>query len=791
MTAVLRNADKIMSRKKKDYIVWFDRKWDDFEVIVCLHGPAASHPYRQVILKSFREMGTTGISLTAKKMTNDTAVVSYLKAGMHLYPWDALYALHGRVKNTVEDVRMYDKSGDKKYLARKPVITDPVYRKELKESFQQTLKEDVPYHFWGYCLGDEQHFNKRNLQSYDFCFADQTMREMREWLKKQYGSLEELNKTWGTAFARWDDVIPMTAREVLARDGKQGYAPWADHRSYVDTLAADWYGWMRSLAREIDPGLKIGTSGTQAASVYGGLDYAKLTPNWDYLHNYWHVNQHDFIRSFANIPTAGWQGYGSHGEFARWVDWRELINGGSGVSFWHGMLACNYDGALNRCGRDYKDHLWELRHGLGKLLMHLDKDIPPIAVHYSQPSMQAAYIMTRGKTVGPMSETFEPMGDNATLPKNFYDNNRLGMIFALDDIGLQYKFVSYMGIEEGELEAGKYKVLFLPYSIAVSKKEAEQIKAFVRNGGVVIADALPGLMDNHCAWQGESLLADVFGLGKEGINKPSDFPDINMTLPPHNASKSLAGKGTKNNQMIVNRYGAGYGIYLNCVFDGYVEALEDNTEMKYGKILKGILGWGGIAPKHEITFADSGAPVDGCESMWYTDLNSDYLMIIRGTPQGRVHSIQHKYERKPEEVATPVTIKLSKGGYIYDMRVKKDVGQGTEIKANLPYNGVLMYAVHQAPSPRMSAEAKVSEGMARIKVKTESARPGLSVVNLNLVRPGEERPREYDYYMRNVILKDGVGEVDIPLALNDPKGKWQLDGFDVGWGESVRGQFEH
>jgi len=778
MTAALRNADKIMSRKKKDYLVWLDRQWDDFEVIVLTYS-VVSHPYSQVILNSLREMGATAINSSVDSMTTGAKFVSYLKAGMHVFPWDGRYTLHDQVKNTMEDVQMYDKTGDKKYLARKPVITDQVYREELKEGFQQTLKEWLPYHFWGYCLGDEQHFNKRELQYYDFCFADQTMREMREWLKKEYGSLEELNKTWGTTFALWDNVMPMTAKEVLARDGKLGYAPWADHRSYIDTLAADWYGWMRNLAHEIDPELKIGTSGTQAASAYGGLDYAKLTPNWDYLHNYWHVNQHEFIRSFVNIKTAGWSGYGAYGEGARWFTWREIINGGSGISFYHEMLCCNYDGALNPCGLDYKDHLWELRHGLGKLLMHLDKDIPPIAVHYSQASMQAAYIM---KTVG-------PMGGNTTLP--IYDNNRLGMIYALDDIGLQYKFVSYTGIEAGELESGKYKALFLPYSMAISTNEAEHIKAFVRNGGVVIADALPGLMDNHCAWQSGSLLADVFGLGTEGISKPTNFPDISMPLPPHNASTSLEGKGAKNNQLIVSRYGEGYGIYLNCVFDGYVNALETNTEMKYGKILKGILGWCGITPKHEIVFADSRAPVDGCESMWYKDAGSEYLMIIRGTPQGRVHPNQHTYVRKPEAVATPVNIKLSQGGYIYDMRAKQDIGQGDEIKANLPYNGVLMYAVHRMPSPLMSAEATVSEGMARIKVKTEGARPGLSVVNLDLVRPGEDRTREYDYYMRNVILRDGVGEVDIPLALNDPKGKWQLNGFDVGWGEFVRGHFDY
>ena len=86
------------------------------------------------------------------------------------------------------------------------------------------------------------------------------------------------------------------------------------------------------------------------------------------------------------------------------------------------------------------------------------------------------------------------------------DNNTGDLIQSL---GLDYEDLNPQEILAGKLK--DFKVLFLPYSQALSRKEAAAIKEFVRNGGLLIADFTPGIMNEHGKFLDDSLLADVFG----------------------------------------------------------------------------------------------------------------------------------------------------------------------------------------------------------------------------------------------------------------------------------------
>ena len=67
------------------------------------------------------------------------------------------------------------------------------------------------------------------------------------------------------------------------------------------------------------------------------------------------------------------------------------------------------------------------------------------------------------------------------------------VVRVIEDLGLQYNFVSYEQIEAGEL--ANYKVLLLPESVAMSAREARAIEEFVRAGG-----ALDGIASKHLVW---------------------------------------------------------------------------------------------------------------------------------------------------------------------------------------------------------------------------------------------------------------------------------------------------
>ncbi|MCZ2155910.1 MAG: beta-galactosidase trimerization domain-containing protein [Bryobacterales bacterium] len=76
---------------------------------------------------------------------------------------------------------------------------------------------------------------------------------------------------------------------------------------------------------------------------------------------------------------------------------------------------------------------------------------------------------------------------------------------ALEAQGIQFRFLATPQIENGELS--RFKVLILPYSIALSDAEVSAIEKFVAAGGVVYADEETGRMDEHCRWRSTPALA--------------------------------------------------------------------------------------------------------------------------------------------------------------------------------------------------------------------------------------------------------------------------------------------
>lgn len=156
----------------------------------------------------------------------------------------------------------------------------------------------------------------------------------------------------------------------------------------------------------------------------------------------------------------------------------------------------------------------------------------------------------------------------------------------IKDLGLQFDFVSSEQVEQGSLASGKYKVLILPLSLALSPAEVKNIESFVQAGGVVIADAAAGLMDHHCAWQQNDTVNELFGITAPAANKrafkPGDGP---LVVTDEGArwgleAKDLSGlvsaepyitaaSGTslirngETDAVITRRIGKGWTIYLN------------------------------------------------------------------------------------------------------------------------------------------------------------------------------------------------------------------------------------
>jgi hypothetical protein len=71
---------------------------------------------------------------------------------------------------------------------------------------------------------------------------------------------------------------------------------------------------------------------------------------------------------------------------------------------------------------------------------------------------------------------------------------------------VQFRFLATAQIESGMLD--RYRVLILPYSIAVTDKEAAEIERFIARGGLVYGDEQTGRMDGRCHWRKQPLWDD-------------------------------------------------------------------------------------------------------------------------------------------------------------------------------------------------------------------------------------------------------------------------------------------
>ena len=70
-----------------------------------------------------------------------------------------------------------------------------------------------------------------SISNWDGCFSEHCQKEFRNYLKTVYGSLEQLNKSWESAYTGWNQIIAMTRDDVK---NKHSFAPWLDHRTFND-----------------------------------------------------------------------------------------------------------------------------------------------------------------------------------------------------------------------------------------------------------------------------------------------------------------------------------------------------------------------------------------------------------------------------------------------------------------------------------------------------------------------------------------------------------------------------
>ncbi len=744
----------IQDRDQAEVFVLQKRVWDDFDIVMYLFGPNPMPGIWPTIDSQMRKMHVTTLS-------------SYpLEHCKH-----ATYMVHAQTRVSGQESpdrgpnreyydamkKRYVDTGNKMELIRKFCLNDPAYRELIREEIEHLCSPWIPFSPLSYYVYEEPSLTCYE-DAVDICFSEHCMAKMRIWLQDQYGTLDALNKQWGTHFADWGSVVPDDHKEAQARGN---FSSWADHRTFMELTYANSYKMILEELQKLDPNAIVLNSGTQESASHNGCDYSQLNQYTLHLNAY----QYEVHRSLnPDVKISGSAGYGVMGKYVFRNFYRNLFKGANGglYIFWQ-YCTVDPDLTFNQSALDMIEGFNELRgQGIGKLVGLAMPDNHGIAVHYSYPSMHGAWIVD-GDVKPRVARNTSPSFDR-------FQQNTAGWLEILRDCGLQFDFIAYSHVEDGQLIGKGYDTFVLPMSIALSDEEIEQIARFVEQGGTVIADSLPGVMDEHCAFRNNEKLRKVFGVKdllatadkvKAGEGDSQLKPDGAEVLEDDNG-KSL---------LFVNRYGKGQAWILNYFHHTYGSDKKNGKHRTSLERLRKVLSQAGIEPKVRLTGAD-GKPVSGCER---------YLFNNGAT---RLLGLVPDMEREGSE---QIQIRLDGGECaIYDVRAKRYFGYGdrfqTEIEPGVPQ----LFAFVKSRVSDLELQAPTTATLGEeidLSFSTSGAEDLRSVA---LVKVTDPKGKVHRIYGGNRDIQNSSGTSSFRTALNDPTGEWMVEVTEAVSGERSR-----
>ena len=543
------------------------------------------------------------------------------------------------------------------YIIRKPCFSDPAVIESWHSGIGRNISGSFSMRPLVYCFGDGIRL-AGNTIPYDCCHSTFCLNKFREHLKKQYLVLKALNVQWGTSFSSWNKVRPDTVDQAKCRQnphyiplytgtaktpdrilmpdeqadpGKENFSAWCDHRSFMDEVWAGTLRRMTAYIRKSAPDGIGGAAGLSPPSAFSGadwwlqqtaLDWIETAPGFDTvsLVRSWNPGCRTVVRDTDEIP-----------ETVRRM-WAGLFNGGDGIILRKSsaLFAGNMHTISNRAA-SIRKHAVEFQRGIASLLMDIPVYEDPVGIYYSQKSIQVGFMLdTEMDGTEWIARARSKQGGGGT-----YLSAVSGFAQAAGDIGLTSKYVSYAQAAEGMLRKMDLKVLILPKVFAMSYREAEQIRSFVKNGGTVIADNACATFDGHGKRLKKGLLDGLFGIKRKNfrlterngtVRRSTSAPAV-LQNKDHALLKGISSGGrfivtepgiecTQGTALvkagsipavIINRTGRGFTCYLNISYASYVHSLTSSAQVRpLCILLKNLCTQSGAAPRLCVSWENKG-----------------------------------------------------------------------------------------------------------------------------------------------------------------------------------------
>ena len=501
------------------------RPWDDYRVFMWVGDSAYKQPEKLALFwQRMRELG-----VNAAMVHGDGAIQPLLDAKMPYYVENMVnkglcLKWSSNVRDWEKVVTAWKDKRDEAGAVREYCFDDPKWQSWANAEMASLVKKNASNKPLLYDIRDELS-TTISANPFDYDFHPLALAAFRKWLQTQYASLDALNAEWETKFATWDEVKPFmtdqiknriasgdaiprgkpdwqavqsvkfAAESARAKPTAWNFSPWADHRTYMDISLAGTLDGLRKTARGIDAATPVGIEGTQMPSAFGGYDLWRLSQALDWVEPYDICDAREIFGSFIPGKTMlSTTGLGNASATLRKL-WHLLLLGDKGCIVWWSEDCVDWksqDYALTAKAKAMIPVYKELTTPLARLFLRAKRETDAVAIHYSHPSIQAAWMLEStvdGSTWLRRFSSFE-------AAHNRHAQVRHAWIERLQDLGYSPRFMSTEQIERGALK--DVTALVLPQSWAMSDAESAAIAAWQKSGRTLLCDGTPGMFDAHC-----------------------------------------------------------------------------------------------------------------------------------------------------------------------------------------------------------------------------------------------------------------------------------------------------
>ncbi|MFH0797144.1 MAG: beta-galactosidase trimerization domain-containing protein [Candidatus Omnitrophota bacterium] len=632
----------------------------------------------------------------------------------------------------------------------------------------------------GYSLGDE--INTKYVDDSPEC-----QQAYRTYLKRVYGTIENLNREWDEQFKSFEEINLLKTGDAWEESAfkQKKYPRWFDRQIFASEnmmMVARQY--RETFPKRLkDPEALCGFEGL-GLSDHEYLDFDQIMASVD-----WWMPYRDEAGIYNNaLRSLQPQGFLS----GNWTSpqpasyWYTVMSGLNGIAYFMWQLEGwrPYEPHIGFLAPAYNFHpivqkmltnFEAIRNGLGDLFVNSAQENDPVALYYSIESALAS--------------TFDE-----NRPFNTIQSAHKEFIDIIHGLGLEFKYVTGKQVSDGILDRSKYKLLILPCIQAISLKEAEALRKFVEEGGLLVADMRPGIYDEHGRSASPGMLDELFGVRRRKDGEPKSVP-VKITGQIDNreigvnfggtivdsgyepVKAQVLGNAAGTPVFFVNQIGKGRAILLN-----FNLAAQVSLGSRY-QLVKDLLTIAGVTPGLPVTDDNSEPLFNSCTLRWRTG-------------EGKVLGIMlyPLLERNLEDGLSAVKVGLPSPAHIYDIGEGKYLGQANEVSLKLAtlqpkFLAVLPYRVNElkietsSPSLKQGEELKVRISLNGVPAQGNVLHP----VHLEAIGPDGIIAA---HFTRNVLVKGGREEIKFSIAFNEKTGKWNLRARDILTGKTNETSFE-